>query len=392
MNRRQVKSTLSRGYGTLAGMGIIGAAIFVVPSTLFLEPAPPSESYLATIAGLVTGLICMALPWERMDFRWLHVVGVIATVEAAVAVAVFGQSYAAFFFLIAVAVAYVTPESRALLAHILVIGIALFGPVVWGPAGAEETLQVALVIFPLLCLSTGIFSYLRRRMVTDRASYHVFAEETLALATRIAGRPLTAGPPPAGHDFDLPSWSRRLRISARASGAAACVLALPLLTAGLAGAGVRVPTFAADTLGSVGIELPNQDSASDDAEAAVDDPMASPRPPGDSGDGDAKGGQGSASPPTGAPRNGTSGGGDEPNIEIDAGAATGGTQDPGIPSASSPSSGGGVGDLPIGGGGVPDGGTGLGGDVGGGLDDTLDGIGGLLGERNLDEERDDGER
>jgi hypothetical protein len=48
-------------------------------------------------------------------------------------------------------------------------------------------------------------------------------------------------------------------VSARASGAAACILALPLLAAGLAAAGLRVPAFAADSLGKVGIDLPNQD-------------------------------------------------------------------------------------------------------------------------------------
>ncbi|MEJ7875890.1 MAG: hypothetical protein WKF62_04450 [Solirubrobacterales bacterium] len=399
MKQGQVNSTLSRGYGTLAGLGIIGAAILAVPSTLLLDPLPSSESYLVTVAGLVTGLICMALPWERMDFRWLHVVGVVATVEAAAAVAVFGQSYTAFFFLIAVAVAYVTPEPKMLLAHLFVVGVALFGPVAWGPAGALENLQVALVAFPLLCLSTGTFSYLRRRMVADRNSYRVFADETLSLATRIAGHPLSAGPSVGGDDLDLPSWSRRLSVSARVSGAAACVLALPLVTAGLAEAGVRLPAFAADTLGSVGIELPNQEGSGDEAEAAIDSMHTPPRFTDDYELGSSRApGSGAAARGDGR-RRGTPGSGEEPDPKPESVAVTGGAEDPGATSASTPSPVGGSPDSSSGVSGGAGGGVGLGGalddtlgDVGGALDDTLDGIGGLLGETKPDEEFDDGER
>ena len=255
-----VSSTLTRGYGTLAGLGIIGAAIFAVPSTLLLEPQPQPEAYLSTVAGLATGLACMALPWERIDARWLHLVGVLATVEAAWAVAVFGQAYTAFFFLIAVAVAYVTPDPKSLLPHLVLIGLVLFAPVAYGPEDARSTIQMALVVYPLLVLTAGIFAYLRQRMVADHRSYRLFAEETLALSTRIAGHPIPAAEHRApAEDSEIPAWWSRLPVSARGFAATACVFALPLVGSGLAVAGVKLPGFAADTFSSVGIELPNQD-------------------------------------------------------------------------------------------------------------------------------------
>lgn len=259
-----INSTLSRGYGTLAGLGFIGAAVVAVPSTLLLDPVPPSESYLVTVAGIATGLACMALPWERMDPRWLHVVGALATVQAAAAVAVFGQAYIAFFFLIAMAVAYMVPDAKGFFAQVLLIGVALFGPVAYGPASAESTIQMGFVTYPLLILTGGVFSSLRWRMVADHRSHRLFAEETLALANRIAGSPIPGvkHPQEPPEQIDLPQWSR-LRVSTRLSGFAACVLALPLLTSGLAAAGVKLPEFATDTLGSVGIDLPNQDSEED---------------------------------------------------------------------------------------------------------------------------------
>jgi len=272
MNREPVNATLTRGYGTLAGVGIIGAAVLALPSTLFLDPLPPAEHYLSTVAALVVGLICMALPWERMDSRWLHLVGFLVTVQAAVAVVLFGQVYAAFYFVIAVAAAYMTATWRELYLQLAIIGVALFGPILWGPQGPADTLQLALVVFPLLCLTTAIFAYLRHRMVADQSSYRLFAEETLSLATRIAGRPVTTGRP-TSDETGLPVWSERLRVSTRVAAAVAFVLALPLVTAGLAVAGVKLPAFASDTLGSVGVDLPNQgeESLGDDDPAVTFD-------------------------------------------------------------------------------------------------------------------------
>ena len=375
-----INSKLSRGYGTLAGLGFIGAAVVAVPSTLLLDSVAATEAYLVTVAGLATGLACMALPWERMDPRWLHLVGALATVQAAAAVAVFGQSYMAFFFIIAMAVAYMVPDAKGFFAQVLLIGLALFGPVVYGPASAESTIQMGLVTYPLLILIAGIFSSLRRRMVADQRSHRLFAEETLALANRIAGSPMPgvkhSQEPP--EQIDLPGWTR-LRVSARLSGIAACVLALPLLTSGLAAAGVKLPEFTTDTLGGVGIDLPNQDHANEAVDGGTEAPRRAIQSPVD--------GERPASP------------------EKDAGAGTNGSRAGG----SLGSSGGGVGEsdsllsdptpsevpspvetpaVPGGGSGSNGGGSGAPGGVGQGedplgetLDNALNAVGGLLGNR-----------
>lgn len=260
-------AALARGYGALAGFGFIGAAVLAVPSTLLLDPIPEPAAYGVTLAGVATGFALMALPWGRLDLRWLHLVALLATVQAAAAVAVFGQAYVAFFFLIAVGVAYVVPTPRELLAQFAAIGAALVAPVFYGPASPKETLQLALVVYPLLALTGGIFAYLRQRMVADRRSYALFAQETLALAQRIAGSPLPAVESDPAAQSRLPSWSRR-GVSTRAAGILAAVFAAPLLTAGLAAAGMKLPPAADDAFARVGIDLPNQGPGADTAEAS----------------------------------------------------------------------------------------------------------------------------
>lgn len=375
-----VNSKLSRGFGTLAGLGFIGAAVVAVPSTLLLDPVPATEAYLVTVAGLATGLACMALPWERMDPRWLHLVGALATVQAAAAVAVFGQSYIAFFFIIAMAVAYMVPDAKGFFAQVFLIGLALFGPVVYGPASAESTIQLGLVTYPLLILTAGIFSSLRRRMVADQRSHRLFAEETLALANRIAGSPMPGvkDPQEPPEQIDLPGWTR-LRVSARLSGIAACVLALPLLTAGLAAAGVKLPEFATDTLGSVGIELPNQgdsDSGMPDGSSA-----GATRRQADQS-------SANAADPNDPARNGVNGSkaggslGSVGGTEAENDALTGGATPSDVPSAVEPPA------LPGGGGRDADG-SGGGGEqgndpIGKTLDDVMHGVDGLLGKHAIE--------
>lgn len=253
-----VEPKLARAYGTLAGFGFIGVALLALPSTRLLDPTPAPEAYLLTLAGLVTGLICLAIPWDWVDPRWLHLVGALATVEAAATVAVFGLPYVAFYFMIAVLVAYVAPDPRTIALQLGIVLVALFGPVVYGPEDARTSLAVALVVAPVLVLTTGLFSYLRLKMVHDRRAYHRFAEQTLVLSSRIAGRPLG----PIGLVPELESVPRFawVRPPTRWVAAASALLGVPLLAGSLAVAGVKLPPLAADPFERVGIELPNQEA------------------------------------------------------------------------------------------------------------------------------------
>jgi hypothetical protein len=191
-----VDPTLARAYGTLAGYGFIGVSLLSLPSTRLLDPPPSPEAYFLTLAGLLTGLCCLAVPWERIDPRWLHALGVIATAETAATVAVFGPPYVAFYFLIAVLIAYVSPDVRSIGLQVGLIVVALFGAALWGPDDPRAALNVALVTAPILLLAVGLFGYLRLKMVSDRRAYHRFAEQTLVLASQIAGRELGSPRPP----------------------------------------------------------------------------------------------------------------------------------------------------------------------------------------------------
>jgi hypothetical protein len=252
-----VDPKLARAYGTLAGFGFLGVAVLGLPSTMLLEPEPEPSAYLLTLVGALSGLLCLALPWERLDPRWLHLVGIVAIAEAAAAVVVFGQAYVVFFFLIAVFVAYFAPDGKVLALHLGLICVALFGPVVYGPESARTALSVALVTAPVLLLTAGLFAYLRQKMVHDRRAYHRFAEQTLVLSTQIAGRPVAPSraisrPEPAPPLADV-------RPPRPVVAVAAALVGIPLFAGSLAAAGVTLPELANGPFEEVGIDLPNQE-------------------------------------------------------------------------------------------------------------------------------------
>jgi hypothetical protein len=264
-----VDPKLARAYGTLAGFGFIGVALLGIPGALLLEPPPEREAFFVTLAAALTGIVCLAFPWDMLDPRWLHAIGVAAIVEAAASVAVFGSSYVALFFLIAVFAAYFAPTGRVLAGHLGLICVALFAPIVYGPEDARSALSVALVTTPVLLLTAGLFAYLRQKMVHDRLAYHRFAEQTLELSSQIAGRPL--GPPRLVHDAvpALPFLTRIRPPKALLAGVAA-IVALPLFAGGLAVAGVKLPAVATDPFERLGIELPNQEDQEEDGGAATE--------------------------------------------------------------------------------------------------------------------------
>ena len=253
-----VDPNLARAYGTLAGYGFIGVSLLTFPSTLLLDPQPDPEAYFLTLAGLLTGLCALAIPWDLIDPRWLHLLGIVATAETAATVAVFGQPYVALYFLIAVLVAYISPGARTLALQVGVICMALFGAALWGPESVRESLNVALVTAPSLLLAVALFGYLRLKMVSDRRAYHRFAEQTLVLASQIAGREF-GSPAPMSRREPVERLSG-VRPPGRLIAGAAVTVGLPLFAGGLAVAGVHLPGVAQEPFEQVGIDLPNQEA------------------------------------------------------------------------------------------------------------------------------------
>ena len=270
----QDQRTALRAEGRLAGILFIVCPLVAVPGALLIQPPPVAFVSLVGIALLI-GLVCLALPWERMSRAWLHVPAVIATVEVTALVGIAGRSFAFFFVFVAIYAAFISRRPAELLAQLALISLGLLAPLVYEPGSTRAILQLAMVAIPALAISAGMVMYLRERLEEDRRAYRRFAQEALSIAARIRGQepepvdPALLQPAFAAPPLPLvPTWWRRATVASLGVLVAAASLPVALATAG-----VSLPAFVKEPFEGLGIDLPNQDEAgSSEAGTAVVDP------------------------------------------------------------------------------------------------------------------------
>lgn len=253
-----------RRFGRMVGVLFIAGALLPVPSTLLLEPRPELAAYSVTAASILTGILCLVLPWERARLGWLRLLGIVATLEVAATVALFDLVFSVMYLLIAILVAYGFGRPRDVFPQVALVSVALLAPVAYDPDRSREALQLALLLLPSAWMLAGALVFLRTQVDTRERTYRQFAEQALRLSERIAGRPPSR---PAGMPVPARSLARRepqpprprRRWHRPGFAALGGLLAVPLGFAGLAAAGVKLPGAVVAPFESVGLELPNQD-------------------------------------------------------------------------------------------------------------------------------------
>jgi hypothetical protein len=200
MDATDREGATARAYGRLAGVLFVVGSLSSIPSSLLLEPRPASSIYLLTGAAVLSGLLCFAIPWERLP-RWVfHLLPALGTVYVAAAAEAASPSYSFYYVFIAVYVAYVFDGAGAITVQLLFIALALIAPAIWDPDTSGETVRRTLLFVPGLGITSAVVVLLRRRLDSDRRRYREFAEEAYDIALRIRryGRESEGGasPPP----------------------------------------------------------------------------------------------------------------------------------------------------------------------------------------------------
>jgi diguanylate cyclase (GGDEF)-like protein len=159
--------------GRLAGMLFLVGSLATIPVHQLWDPGVPTRVHFITALGVLSGLICLLIPWDRVGERFFKAIPAIASLEVAVTMWGVGvQSEAFVWFLVFVAVwtAYALDERTVIGANIaVVIGVAWY-PVVLA-TGADRTNELAetLIAVPILLVATGVVVFLRERL-TDAAA------------------------------------------------------------------------------------------------------------------------------------------------------------------------------------------------------------------------------
>ncbi len=169
--------------GRVAGLLFLAGSLTLVPSTLLLAPRPAMWVYSLTLLGVISGVLCLRLPWGRLSPRWLEAVPAVATVEVFLVVLALGGDgglYAPLSVLVAVFAAYALRRRAAITIQVGVLVIALLAAAIAVGAAGERLVPVVVSI-PILCIAAAVVAHLRERLEAGQDAYR-----------RLAGRdPLT---------------------------------------------------------------------------------------------------------------------------------------------------------------------------------------------------------
>ena len=245
---------LERSFGLIAGILFIGGAFAGIPSSLLIEPAPPAELYLVSVASVAFGIAAISIPWDRISPLWTHVAMIGAIIQVGFTVALAGDVFVFYFVFIAIFAAYAFSDRNQVAAYLGLIGIALLLPIVLIPDSTRATAAQALAAVPAIALVAVMVAFLRERLEANRATTRRFAREALALSERIGRQPQVTPLPvteigTSHSGFSHPVW-RRFGIGCSAG--LAVIVAAGTMTA----AGVAVPKPIEESFASVGIDPP----------------------------------------------------------------------------------------------------------------------------------------
>lgn len=169
------RAKITRGHVQMAAVLFVGGGLGAIPADVLHRPAYPGTIYLLPSLAIISGLICWLLA-DRLGWRALHVIGVIATAEIALTVGFAGPVFSVYFIFVAIFAAYVFRDRRAIAAHVLLTVTAAFAPVVYEPELAREHLVRWVVLAPSLILTSGSVAFLRERLAASERRYRLLSE------------------------------------------------------------------------------------------------------------------------------------------------------------------------------------------------------------------------
>jgi diguanylate cyclase (GGDEF)-like protein len=160
--------------GRLAGLLFLVGAAGSIPVNQLFEPGVDARAHYVTALGLVSGLVCFLLRWDRLSAGWFHLLPPIAAFEVAATmwgVAPHGHAYTWFLVFIVVFAAYAFESRRAVAAHCLWASLVLAVPVVMTSDEAlVNGVAESLIALPILLVTAAVVVHLRERLTAAVAA------------------------------------------------------------------------------------------------------------------------------------------------------------------------------------------------------------------------------
>jgi diguanylate cyclase (GGDEF)-like protein len=155
----------------LGGALLIVTAITTLATALLLSVHIGSGIVALTAITAIIGLVCLRVPWESWDERWLFAIPVIAVVQVAIAVGLVDFVLTSLFLLVALYVALVFPSPRVSIPFLCLMVVALVLPFAYADQPSRETALWVLVVGPAIIFVTVVAGRLTAGLHTSREAY-----------------------------------------------------------------------------------------------------------------------------------------------------------------------------------------------------------------------------
>jgi diguanylate cyclase (GGDEF)-like protein len=158
-------------YGLMAAVLLIAGGLAAVPNNLLHDPQHPPTIYLLVALALVSGSICLLIPWQRLPRHSLHVVGVVGSIEVLLAVWFGDPIFAWYYIFVVIFAAYAFQRRRDVVFQLGFAILMLLTPSLAGYDSENHQLADLAVQVPSLILAAIVVVALREQLERSREAY-----------------------------------------------------------------------------------------------------------------------------------------------------------------------------------------------------------------------------
>jgi diguanylate cyclase (GGDEF)-like protein len=156
-------------YGMMAAALLIAGGLAAIPNNLLHHHSP--SIYLLVALALVSGGICLLIPWERLP-RWsLHIVGAVGSIEVLLSVWFGDPIFAWYYIFVVIFAAYALPTRRDVALQLGFAILMMLTPSLAGYDSAKHQLADLAVQVSSLILATIVIVALREQLERSREAY-----------------------------------------------------------------------------------------------------------------------------------------------------------------------------------------------------------------------------
>jgi diguanylate cyclase (GGDEF)-like protein len=163
--------------GRLAGWLFLVGSVASLPSELILGvPDLPIIIALA-LSGVLIGLCCLRVPWDRISEAWLNVAVIVGTLKITLSVVALGRYGAVLqpiYLVIATATAYAFHSRRVIAGHLFVIAAVMTVPL-WRSDSTHGRVSLTLISIIVLITICTVIAYLREMLEGSAAELRELA-------------------------------------------------------------------------------------------------------------------------------------------------------------------------------------------------------------------------